>query len=291
MTLASVWPGFTVKTRQQPSDACVATRTSVMPTGAALGTDRGSDGLSIADGSQAWSETDIITRQGNADLRILSIEHREVHLRLTRVFPGAWLRACRTSTRMLPTAIGSLMPTTSGTKHRSHEDTVAAVSFLKELAVDGPALELGIGTGRLALPLAEAGIDVHGIDASAAMVTKLKSKPGGDRIPITIGSFADFSLETRFRLVYVVFNTFFVLLTQDEQISCFAAVARHLTPDGVFAMQAFVPDVTRFDAHNQRVAADSVGIDEVALETSTHDPFTQRTDSAHVVIRDGGIRM
>lgn len=171
------------------------------------------------------------------------------------------------------------------------EDTVAAVSFLKELAMDSPALELGIGTGRLALPLAEAGIDVHGIDASAAMVAKLRSKPGGDRIPITIGSFADFSLETRFRLVYVAFNTFFGLLTQDEQISCFAAVARHLAPDGVFAMQAFVPDVTRFDAHNQRVAADSVGIDEVALETSTHDPFTQRTDSAHVVIRDGGIRL
>jgi SAM-dependent methyltransferase len=171
------------------------------------------------------------------------------------------------------------------------EDTVAAVSFLRELAADGPALELGIGTGRLALPLAEAGIDVHGIDASKAMVGKLKSKPGGDRIPITIGSFADFSLETRFRLVYVAFNTFFGLLTQDEQISCFAAVTRHLTPDGVFAMQAFVPDVTRFDVHNQRVAADSVGIDEVALETSTHDPFTQRTDSAHVVIRDGSIRM
>ena len=171
------------------------------------------------------------------------------------------------------------------------EDTSGAVSFLKELAGDGPALELGIGTGRVALPLAGAGIQVHGIDSSEAMLAKLRSKPGGDRIPVTVGSFADFSLETRFSLIYVVFNTFFGLLTQDEQVSGFEAVARHLTPDGVFAMQAFVPDIKRFDAHNQRVATESVGIDEVTLETSSHDPFTQRTDSAYVTIRDSGMQI
>jgi SAM-dependent methyltransferase len=165
------------------------------------------------------------------------------------------------------------------------------VDLLAELAGDGPALELGIGTGRVALPLAEAGIEVHGIDASEAMLAKLKTKLGGGRIPVTVGSFGDFSLETRFRLVYVVFNTFFGLLTQDEQVSAFQAVAHHLTPDGVFVMQAFVPDVTRFDSHNQRVAAESVGVDEVTLETSSHDPFAQRTDSAHMVIRNSGIRM
>jgi SAM-dependent methyltransferase len=171
------------------------------------------------------------------------------------------------------------------------QDTAGAVPFLKELAGDGPALELGIGTGRVALPLAEARVEVHGIEASEAMLAKLKAKPGGDRIPVTVGSFADFSLRTRFRLVYVVFNTFFGLLTQEEQVDSFEAVARHLTPDGVFAMQAFVPDVTRFDAHNQRVAAESVGVDEVTLETSTHDPFAQRTDSACVRIHDSSIRM
>ncbi|MEA2520758.1 MAG: hypothetical protein QOI81_404, partial [Actinomycetota bacterium] len=112
-----------------------------------------------------------------------------------------------------------------------------------------------------------------------------------EHIPVTIGSFADFSLEPRFGLVYVVFNTFFGLLTQDEQVSCFEAVARHLTSNGAFVMQAFVPDVRRFDDHEQRVAAESVGVDEVALETSTHDPFAQRTDSAYVVIRDGSVRM
>jgi SAM-dependent methyltransferase len=171
------------------------------------------------------------------------------------------------------------------------EDTDGAVSFLKELAADGPALELGVGTGRVALPLAEAGVEVHGIDSSEAMLAKLKVKPGGADIPVTVGSFADFSLQTRFSLIYVVFNTFFGLLTQEEQVSGFEAVSRHLTPHGVFVMQAFVPDVTRFDAHNQRVAAESVGIDEVTLETSSHDPFTQRTDSAYVTIRDQSVRM
>jgi len=170
------------------------------------------------------------------------------------------------------------------------EDTPAAVSFLKDLAGNGPALELGIGTGRVAVPLAEAGVEVHGIDASGVMLAKLKAKPGSDRISLTVGTFADFTLETRFRLVYVVFNTFFGLLTQEQQVSSFEAVARHLTADGVFAMQAFVPDVTRFDVHQQRVAVETVGIDEVTLETSTHDPFTQRTDSAYVVIRDGAVR-
>jgi SAM-dependent methyltransferase len=154
------------------------------------------------------------------------------------------------------------------------DDTAGAVSFLKELAGDGPALELGIGTGRVALPLAEAGTEVHGIDASEAMLAKLKAKPGSDRISVRVGSFADFSLETRFRLVYVVFNTFFGLLTQDDQVSSFQAVARHLDNDGVFAMQAFVPDVTRFDAHNQRVAAESVGIDEVTWRP----PVTTRSE-------------
>jgi SAM-dependent methyltransferase len=171
------------------------------------------------------------------------------------------------------------------------EDTAGAVRFLTELAGAGPALELGIGTGRVAIPLAEAGVEVHGIDASEAMLSRLKDKPGGDAIPTTVGSFAGFSLPGRFRLVYVVFNTFFGLRTQEEQVSCFESVARHLTPDGAFAMQAFVPDVTRFDAHNQRVSADLVETDEISLEVSEHDPFAQRTKTTHVVVRDGTVRL
>ena len=172
------------------------------------------------------------------------------------------------------------------------EDTSRAVTFLKGFASGGPALELGIGTGRVALPLASEGVEVHGIDASQAMVDRLRAKPGGEVIPVTIGSFSEFALPNRFPLIYVVFNTFFGLLTQDEQVSCMQAVSRHLTPDGVFVMQAFVPNLSRFEAWGrQRVSAESIGVDHVSLEVSKVDPFTQRTDSQHVVIRGGELRM
>lgn len=164
------------------------------------------------------------------------------------------------------------------------------VERLRELGRDRPLLELGIGTGRVALPLLESGAEVHGIDASEQMVSRLRGKPGGDRIPVTIGDFGDFALETRFGVVYVVFNTFFALLSQDEQVGCFQAVASHLLPDGVFVMEAFVPDVTRF-MRGQNVSAVGVEPDEFALEISTHDPVLQRTDSQRVMIRDGGIRL
>lgn len=169
-------------------------------------------------------------------------------------------------------------------------DVAGAVSFLRELAGPGPALELGIGTGRVALPLLEAGVEVHGIDTSEAMVTRLRVKEGGDRIPVTIGDFRDFELETRFMLVYVVFNTFFGLLTQDDQVSCFQAVARHLGDGGAFAMEAFIADVARFD-RGQRVGAIEVDQDVVRLEVSRHDAIEQRTDTQHVVIREDGIRL
>lgn len=164
------------------------------------------------------------------------------------------------------------------------------VSFLRELAADGSALELGIGTGRVALPLRQAGVDVHGIDASAAMVERLRAKPGGADIPVTMGDFCDFSLGKCFRVVYVVFNTFFGLLTQDDQISCMRAVARHLDDDGAFVIEAFVPDPSRFD-RGQRVSAIRVEPDAVALEVSQHDPLAQRTDSQHVVMQPDGVRL
>ncbi len=169
-------------------------------------------------------------------------------------------------------------------------DVSTTVAFLVPFAGTEPALELGIGTGRIALPLAAAGIEVHGIDASVAMVERLRAKPGGDAIPVTIADFGTFTLETRFRLVYVVFNTFFALLTQDDQVDCFRAIARHLTDDGVFAMEAFVPDTARFD-RGQRVSAIRVETDLVDLEVTTHDPVAQSSVSQHVVIREDGIRL
>ena len=168
-------------------------------------------------------------------------------------------------------------------------DTDAAVAFLAELAGPGPVLELAIGTGRIALPLGERGIDVRGIDASEAMVTRLRSKPGGDRIPITIGDFADIPIEGRFTLVYVVFNTLFALQTQDEQIRCFGNVAAHLLDGGVFVVDAFVPDLTRFD-RDQRIETERVGLDQVWLGVARHHPVEQRVESQHVVLAEQGMR-
>lgn len=165
-----------------------------------------------------------------------------------------------------------------------------AVPFLRDLAGAGPALELGIGTGRVAVPLRREGVEVHGIDASAAMLAKLRAKEGGADIPTTEADFRDFALETRFTLAYVVFNTLFALPTQDDQIRCFQAVARHLTPEGVFVVEAFVPDVSRFD-RGQRVSAVDAGVDEVRLEVSTHDAIAQRTQSQHIVVSEQGIRL
>jgi SAM-dependent methyltransferase len=168
-------------------------------------------------------------------------------------------------------------------------DTDAAVALLAELAGPGPVLELAVGTGRIALPLGERGIDVRGIDASEAMVARLRSKPGGDRIPITIGDFADVPTEGRFTLVYVVFNTLFALQTQEEQIRCFRNVAAHLLDGGVFVVEAFVPDLTRFD-RDQRIETERVGLDQVWLGVARHHPVEQRVESQHVVLAEQGMR-
>src|SRR5581483_9804184 len=121
-------------------------------------------------------------------------------------------------------------------------ETEAAVAKLAELAGEGPVLELAVGTGRVALPLAQRGLEVHGIDASEAMVAKLREKPGGDAIPVTIGDFADVAVDGRYALVYVVFNTLFALESQDEQVRCFRNVAARLEPGGAFVVEAFVPE-------------------------------------------------
>ena len=122
------------------------------------------------------------------------------------------------------------------------------------------------------------------------MVERLRVKPGGGDIDITMEDFRDFSLATRFPLVYVVFNTFFGLLSQDDQVTSFRAVARHLSPGGVFVMEAFVPDLARFD-RGQRVSAIRVDPDSVSLEVTQSDPVGQFTDSQRVVIREAGISL
>jgi SAM-dependent methyltransferase len=169
-------------------------------------------------------------------------------------------------------------------------DPADCVDRLAELAGPGPALELGIGTGRVALPLAARGVQVHGIDASAAMVERLRAKPGGEAIAVGFGDFADVPVEGSYRLIYVVFNTFFALLTQDDQVRCFAEVARHLTPGGAFALQGFVPDQGLYSG-GQSVRTTHLGLDQVRLDLARHDPAAQRVDFQHVLLSEGGIRL
>jgi len=164
------------------------------------------------------------------------------------------------------------------------------ISTLKETSGAGPILELGIGTGRIALPLAAQGVEVHGIDASEAMVAKLRAKPGGERLPITLGNFADVPVSHRYSLVFVVFNTLFGLSSQEEQVRCFSNVASRLVPGGRFLIEAFVPDVTRFE-RDQIVQAIRVDAGEIRLEASRHDSLNQRVSSQQVVIDDTGIRL
>jgi len=170
----------------------------------------------------------------------------------------------------------------------SLEQTQTAVETLAALAKAGPVLELGIGTGRIVLPLREKGLVVHGIDASAPMIDELRKKAGGSAIPVTIGDFAEVAVEEKFSLIYVVFNTFFSLLTQEDQVRCFANVAKHLLPDGVFVIEAFVPDPPRVTG-NQNVVASKVEVDEVRLDVTRYDPLQQLLKAQHVVIANGTI--
>jgi len=170
-------------------------------------------------------------------------------------------------------------------------DTEGAVDALAELAGPGPVLELAIGTGRLALPLLERGLEVHGIDASEAMVGQLRSKPGGERIRVTIGNLADVGVNfgARYRLIFVVFNTLFGLRTRSEQARTFANVASRLADDGVFVVEGSVPNLGRFEGADQ-TSVEKVHLEDITLvDASRHDSDAQRVDSEHICIRANGV--
>jgi SAM-dependent methyltransferase len=173
----------------------------------------------------------------------------------------------------------------------SRGDEAAAVALLEQLAGGGPALELAIGTGRIALPLSARGIRVDGIDLSPAMVARLRAKPGGDQLSVTIGDLADVPVEGSYRLVYVVFNTLFNLLTQEEQVRCFENVAARLTDDGSFVVEAGVPAWLYRLERNQHVDAEAIGVGEVRLDVARHDPVTQRLEESHVHLTRDGVRL
>ena len=170
-------------------------------------------------------------------------------------------------------------------------DEAEAVAFLEKLAGGGPALELAVGTGRIALPLADRGIRVDGVDISPDMVARLRTKPGGNRISVTIGDFAEVPVPGTYRLIYVVFNTLFNLLTQEDQVRCFENVAAHLTGEGSFVIEAGSPAFLYGLRNDQHVDAESIEIDAVRLDVLRHDPAKQMLDESHVSISNTGVRL
>jgi SAM-dependent methyltransferase len=165
-------------------------------------------------------------------------------------------------------------------------DTVVdpAVDFLAQLAGDGAALELGIGTGRLALPLIRRGVRVHGIEISEPMLAELRTKPGADAIGTTLGDFATATVDGTFSIVYLVRNTITNLTTQDEQVACFCNVARHLEPGGCFVIENYIPELQRLPPgevfHMFDVTPSHVGYEE-------YDFASQIAISHHHWIIDG----
>lgn len=168
--------------------------------------------------------------------------------------------------------------------------TDEAVGTLASLAGAGPVLELAIGTGRLALPLAARGLRVEGIDASEEMLAALRRKPGGEAIPVTVGDFADVGVDGAFGLVFVAFNTLFNLTTQDAQVRCFRNAAARLAPGGCFVVEAFVPDPASF-ADGQSVRAVDVDLDSAVLEVARHDAASQEIRYQYVVLTGEGVQV
>jgi SAM-dependent methyltransferase len=167
---------------------------------------------------------------------------------------------------------------------KTFDKSESEVAFLRPLAGDPPrALELAIGTGRVGLPLSQAGVEVVGIDASREMVDLLRGKTGGEQIDVMMGDFADVAVDGSFPLIYLTFNTLFALTSQQRQIECFHNVARALDPGGRFVLDAFVPDLKRFDQYQTRIGVSSITSTSAHIyELSTHDPVGQTVSTHHV---------
>jgi SAM-dependent methyltransferase len=166
--------------------------------------------------------------------------------------------------------------------------TDASIERLVELAGPGPVFELGIGTGRVAAPLAERGLEVHGIEASEAMAAKLRAKPGGERVRVAIGDIAEADVDGAFSLVFAIGDTLSMLATQEQQLRCLTRFAGRLVDDGVFVVEG--------GAHVDATPGGSVMVqlveaDEVRLVVSQNAPATQELRAAHVILRADGVRI
>ncbi len=179
-------------------------------------------------------------------------------------------------------------------------DEAATVACLRRLAGAGPVLELAVGTGRIALPLAATGVRVDGVELSAAMVEVLRAKPGGRDLHVVLGDMAhlaDADVPGPYRLVHLVFNSVYNLLTQEDQVRCFAGVAPRLAEDGRFLLEAAVPGPGEaspgpdYRLEQQYVAAEHVGTDRVVLDAGRYDPTTQLLRRTRVHVGADGVRL
>jgi SAM-dependent methyltransferase len=165
-------------------------------------------------------------------------------------------------------------------------DTEGAVDCLAQLAAGGRVLEFGVGTGRIALPLADRGLDVWGIDGSSGMLEHLREKPGGDKISTVCGDFGTASADGQFDLVILLVNTIYAMPSQDDQVACFANAARHLVPGGMFVIEAWVPDPPRGDGLGVR--ARRLGRGFAGLVIEDHDAGRQILSTTQIVIGESG---
>ena len=175
-------------------------------------------------------------------------------------------------------------------KHMRGDEEEAA-KFLSSYAEGSSALEFAIGTGRIAIPLMKKGVQVEGIEASPHMVERLHANPEGQDINVTIGDMSVVSTNRQYKLVYLVFNTIFNLLTVDDQIRCFENAARHLSPNGYFIVETAVQHAWIASGKSDYVQAEYVGTNEVIFDAARYDPVTQLFEENHVRITESGITM
>lgn len=169
-------------------------------------------------------------------------------------------------------------------------ETDAEVAGLAQLARGGRVLELGVGTGRVAIPLAATGLDVHGIELAPDMLDQLRSKPGSEAVTIHLGDMADMDIDGSFNLIYAVFGTLFMLPTQDDQVRCFQQAAHKLTPNGKLVIEALMPRPTTYEGGGKVTVADA-NDDRVIINVSENDALAQTIQTRQVVLRPSGIEI
>ena len=169
-------------------------------------------------------------------------------------------------------------------------DTDELVAYLFELVGTGRALELGVGTGRVAIPLASKGTRVSAVEISERMIEKFGEKPGSELVNVIYGDFVSAPYGGPYDLIYCPFNTFLEVTDAAEQLSCLGNIAKSLTPDGKFVLDCFVPDLTLFD-RGQLTRTFYLSGDEVRIETAIHDPIAQRIESVYVYLSEDRVKL